>query len=81
MAFSSTAFHYSSHYIDAIIDTKNIVSQFSKISNFILPNGNENNTIIRKQITSNFQSRINHIEPICMKAAIAFCVALHWVNQ
>ena len=42
---------------------------------------NEDNSVVRQKVTGDFQAGIYHVEPIGMKAAIAFSVALHWVNQ
>ncbi len=52
-----------------------------EITQFSISNRNKNNTIISEQVASDFQSRIYHIEPISMKATIAFSITLHWVNQ
>ena len=46
---------------------------------FILVNRDKYHTIIGQQVSCNFQSRINHIEPISMESAIAFGIGKHAV--
>lgn len=62
-----------------IVQTKNFFRQLQEIVHFIIIDTDENNSILCQQIFCQFQPRINHIEPIRMKTAIAFGVCHHAV--
>lgn len=64
---------------EKILGAEYFIAHCFKIFGFVVIHRNKDNTIIRKQVSCNFESRINHIEPISMEATIAFSIALHWV--
>lgn len=46
---------------------------------FFFSNRDKDNAVISEQVTSNFEARIYHIQPIRMKTPVAFRIPLHWV--
>ena len=54
-----------------ILISEDFITNFYKICFFIISNRNENHAIIRQQVSCHFQSRINHVEPVGMEAAVA----------
>ncbi len=44
-----------------IFCTENLIAYFTKIFDFIIIYRNKDNTIIRKQVSCNFETRIYHI--------------------
>lgn len=65
---------------DKISFAKYFIADFPQVFTFIFINGNEYNAIISKQVPSDFESRIYHIEPIGMETTVGLSVALHGIN-
>ena len=60
--------------------SKHLIANLSKVFHLIIINRNEYHTIICQQVSCNFQSWINHIEPIGVKASITFCIGDHSIS-
>ena len=51
---------------------KDFIHQHTKVMNFMVVNTNEDNTIFPQQISREIQSRIHHVQPLGVEAAICF---------
>ena len=51
--------------------SKNFITNFFYVFNFIIITTDKNHTIISKQVPRQFQARIHHAQPVGMEAAVA----------
>ena len=71
--------HFYCNAVNEIVFSKHFIANFSEVLYLIIINRDKYHTIICQQISCNFQSRINHVEPIGMESAIAFGIGKHTV--
>ncbi len=66
---------------DEICLAEYFITNDFEITNFIVIYRNEDNSVRRKKISSDFKARIYHIKPVGVKATVGFSITLHWVKN
>ena len=68
-------FLFPKNRTNKIFLTKNLIAYFFEVVYLIIINGNKNNTVITQKISRQSQTRIHHIQPVCVIPSHSFRIA------